>query len=149
MAEVEMHPELIKINQSAKTANEAIRQTGQLLVDNGYAEPGYVDSMIDRNKDVSVYMGNFVAIPHGTTEGKKYIKKTGISVVQYPNGVDFSNDPAEEQLVIVSFGIAGIGKQHLDLLSKIALFCSDIKNVEKLADARSADEIISLIGGMK
>ncbi|AKP68279.1 PTS sugar transporter subunit IIA [Companilactobacillus ginsenosidimutans] len=136
---------LIKLNQQAKTKEDAIKQAGQLLVDNGNVEPGYIDSMIARNKDVSVYMGNFIAIPHGTEDGKDFIKKTGISIVQYPMGVDFSDDPADEKLVTVVFGIAGLNGEHLGLLSSIALFCSDITNVEKLADAQSVDEVINLL----
>lgn len=136
---------LILLNQTAKTQDEAITQAGQALVDAGYVDSGYIESMQERNRDVSVYMGNFIAIPHGTEAGKQYIKKTGISIIQYPWGVDFSEDPAEEKLVTVEFGIAGLNGEHLELLSQIALFCSDINNVEKLADAQTPAEIIKLL----
>lgn len=136
---------LIRINQSVKTKEDAIRMAGQLLVDNGNVDAPYIDSMLARNRDVSVYMGNFIAIPHGTEDGKQHIKETGISVVQLPWGVDFADDPADEKLVTVVFGIAGLNGEHLQLLSQIALFCSDIHNVEKLADAQSAAEIIDLL----
>lgn len=136
---------LIRINQSVKTKEDAIRMAGQLLVDNGNVDAPYIDSMLARNRDVSVYMGNFIAIPHGAEDGKQYIKETGISVVQLPWGVDFADDPADEKLVTVVFGIAGLNGEHLQLLSQIALFCSDIHNVEKLADAQSAAEIIDLL----
>ncbi|MFD0897492.1 PTS sugar transporter subunit IIA [Loigolactobacillus binensis] len=136
---------LISINQSVKTKEDAIRMAGQLLVDNGNVDAPYIESMLARNRDVSVYMGNFIAIPHGTEDGKQYIKETGISIVQLPWGVDFADDPADEKLVTVVFGIAGLNGEHLQLLSQIALFCSDIHNVEKLADAQSAAEIIDLL----
>lgn len=90
-------------------------------------------------------MGNFIAIPHGTDEGKQFIKKTGISVVQVPLGVDFSNDEQVENLVTVVFGIAGSNNEHLELLSQIALYCSDVSNVAKLADATTKAEIINLL----
>lgn len=137
--------DMILLNQEVKTKEDAIKMAGGLLVDHGYVEAPYVDSMLARNRDVSVYMGNFIAIPHGTGEGKQYIKKTGISIVQLPWGVDFADDPADEKLVTVVFGIAGLNGEHLQLLSQIALFCSDINNVEKLADAQSPDEIINLL----
>ena len=111
----------------------------------GCVEKEYIDSMIARNNDVSTYMGNFIAIPHGTDEGKQYIKKTGISVVQIPMGVDFSGENDSEQLVTVVFGIAGLGNEHLNLLSQIALYCSDVSNVAKLADAQTPQEIINLL----
>ncbi|GFZ26301.1 PTS sugar transporter subunit IIA [Lactobacillus corticis] len=143
---MELKKDMILLNQDVTTRDQAIRLAGQLLVDGGCVDEGYIDSMIARNEDVSTYMGNFIAIPHGTDEGKKHIKKTGISVVQIPMGVDFSNDDdANEQLVTVVFGIAGLNNEHLQLLSQIALFCSDVSNVAKLADAQSADEIIDLL----
>ena len=101
--------------------------------------------MIERDNDVSTYMGNFIAIPHGTDEAKRYIKKTGISVVQVPMGVNFSSNDQEDNLVTVVFGIAGKNDEHLQLLSQIALFCSDVTNVARLADATKADDIIALL----
>lgn len=143
---LQLDPKMIKLNQDVPTRDKAIRMAGQLLVDGGCVEPEYIDSMLARNEDVSTYMGNFIAIPHGTDEGKKHIKKTGISVVQIPMGVDFS-DPKDdtEQLVTVVFGIAGLNNEHLNILSQIAIFCSDVSNVAKLADAQTPEEIIDLL----
>jgi PTS system mannitol-specific IIA component len=143
---MELQTDMIKLNQDITTRDQAIREAGQLLVAGGCVDPDYIDSMIARNNDVSTYMGNFIAIPHGTDEGKKHIKKTGISMVQIPMGVDFSSDDDDtEQLVTVVFGIAGLNNEHLQLLSQIALFCSDVANVAKLADAQSAEEVINLL----
>ncbi|WP_439425233.1 PTS sugar transporter subunit IIA [Oenococcus alcoholitolerans] len=136
---------MILVNQQAANQEEAIKLAGKLLVDGGIAQPEYVNSMIERNTDVSTYMGNFIAIPHGTEDGKKFIKKTGISVVQFPDGVNFSDQNGEEQLVTVVFGIAGINGEHLNLLSQIALFCSDVENVVRLADAQKPEDIINLL----
>ena len=143
---LQLDPKMIKLNQDVPTRDQAIRMAGHLLVDGGCVEPEYIDSMLARNEDVSTYMGNFIAIPHGTDEGKKHIKKTGISVVQIPMGVDFS-DPKDdtEQLVTVVFGIAGLNNEHLNILSQIAIFCSDVSNVAKLADAQTPEEIIDLL----
>ena len=141
-----INPDMILLDQHVATKEEAIRLAGQLLVDAGNVEPAYIESMQERNRDVSVYMGNFIAIPHGTDAGKEYIKKTGISVVQIPMGVDFSaDDDDDEKVVTVVFGIAGLNGEHLDILSKIAILCSDLNNVVKLADAQSKDEILELL----
>ncbi len=83
---MELQPEMILLDQEFANKEEAIRASGQLLVDAGCVEEGYVDAMIERNKLVSVYMGNFIAIPHGTDEAKRYVKKSGISVIQVPTG---------------------------------------------------------------
>lgn len=142
---MQLEASMIQLNQNVPTREQAIRMAGKLLVDAGCVEPGYVDAMIERNNDVSTYMGNFIAIPHGTDEAKHYIKKTGISMVQIPMGVDFSGADDQEQLVTVVFGIAGKGNEHLQLLSQIALFCSDVSNVAKLADASTPEQVIALL----
>lgn len=139
-----VNPELILVNQQYATKEEAIRASGELLVKAGCVEHDYVETMIERNKLVSVYMGNFIAIPHGTDEAKKYVKKSGISIIQVPAGVNFGTED-DEQLAMILFGIAGKDGEHLDLLQKIAIFCSDIENVVKLADAQSAEEIVSYL----
>ncbi|KRM00314.1 PTS sugar transporter subunit IIA [Liquorilactobacillus satsumensis] len=142
---MELQKDMILLGQHVATKEEAIRLAGKLLVENGYVEDAYIDSMLARNNDVSTYMGNFIAIPHGTEAGKKFIKKTGISIVQVPMGVDFSEEAGTENIVTVVFGIAGLNGEHLNILSQIALFCSDVNNVVKLADAQSKDEIINLL----
>lgn len=142
---MELTPEMIALNQDIATREAAIRKAGQLLVNAGCVAPEYVDAMIARDNDVSTYMGNFIAIPHGTDEAKCYIKKTGISVVQVPMGVNFSSNDREDNIVTVVFGIAGKNDEHLQLLSQIALFCSDVTNVARLADATKVDDVIALL----
>lgn len=132
--------DMIELNKSFKTKNEAIRFCGQKLVDAGCVEESYIEAMIERNDMLSVYMGNFIAIPHGTDEAKKYVKKSGICVVQVPEGVNFGTEE-EPQIVTVLFGIAGLGDEHLNIVQQIAIYCSDINNVVVLADAQEKSEI--------
>jgi PTS system mannitol-specific IIA component len=138
---MKVNAELILVNQQYATKEEAIRACGELLVKGGCVDENYIEAMIERDKLVSVYMGNFIAIPHGTDEAKKYVKKSGISIIQVPAGVNFGTEE-DEQLAMILFGIAGKDGEHLDLLQKIAIFCSDVDNVVKLADAQSAEEIV-------
>ena len=130
----------IVMNANVSIKEEAIRMAGEKLVQKGYVEPSYVDSMLEREKMVSTFMGNLVAIPHGTDESKKAVVNSGISILQIPNGVDFGNG----NIAKVVFGIAGKGNEHLDILSKIAIFCSEEANVEKIVVASSADEIVQM-----
>ena len=134
--------ELIALNQEFTDKNDAIRLAGQLLVDKNLVDSEYIDQMIVRDDDLSTYMGNFIAIPHGTGESGHLIKESGISIIQVPEGVRFGDN-----LVTVVFGIAGKGGEHLDILSQIAILCEDIGNVQKLADAETEEEILSLIKG--
>lgn len=143
---MKLQPELILLDQTFDNKWDAIRAAGQLLVDAGSVDEDYLDSMVDREAMLTTHMGNFIAIPHGTDEGKEHVKKTAISVVQIPFGVDFNENPdEEEQMAMVVFGLAGVGDEHLDVLSKIAVFCSDIDNVALLANATDKQEIIRLL----
>lgn len=142
---MQLEKDMILLNKEFATKEEAIRESGRLLVETGCVDEAYVDAMIDRNNLVSTYMGNFIAIPHGTDEAKKFVKKSGISIIQVPQGVNFSTDSDEEKLAMVIFGIAGVDNEHLDILQKIAIFCSDVDNVVKLVSASSVEEIITLL----
>jgi PTS system mannitol-specific IIC component len=129
--------ESILLNQPSVTKEEAIRKAGELLVARGSVEPDYVDAMQERERLISTYMGMGIAIPHGTTQAKGSVKKTAISLVQYPEGVDFGEEKA--QLV---FGIAGIGDEHLDLLAKIAGCLEDAEVLEKMKTTDDIDWIL-------
>ena len=131
--------ENIVLNQTAEAKEDVIRQAGQLLVDQGAVEPAYIDSMLAREEVVSTFMGNGLAIPHGTDEGKTSVIESGLSLIQVPGGVDFDGNEAK-----VILGIAGKENEHLDMLQKIAVLFSDEDNAEKVINASSADEIISL-----
>jgi PTS system mannitol-specific IIC component len=128
------------------TANDqvsAIDEAGTLLVDAGAVDAGYVNSMHDREKSVSTYMGNFLAIPHGTNEAKGLIKSSAISVVRYPDGIDWNGNPVK--FVI---GIAGANDEHLELLSKIAEVFLDTDAVAALEKAGTREEIADTFKGM-
>ncbi|WP_208560561.1 PTS sugar transporter subunit IIA [Marinilactibacillus kalidii] len=143
-----LRKENVVLNQTFSHKEEAIRKAGQLLVDGGYVKPDYIESMIERDQTVSTFMGNFIAIPHGREEAKDLIDATGISVVQVPNGVNFGEE-GEDKLAMIVIGIAGAGDDHLEVLSQIAIYCSEIENVTKLADAKSKEEIVQLLGGIE
>ena len=142
---MELKKELIQLNNTFTTKKEAIRAAGQLLVQDGAVDADYVEGMIEREGIVSTYMGNFVAIPHGTDDSKNHVNHTAISFVQVPKGVNFSDNSKEEKLAVAIFGIAGVGDDHLDLLSKIAVYCSDVANVVRLGDAKMAEEVIDML----
>ena len=117
----------IHLRQKPVTKEEAIQAAGEMLVKLGYVDETYIDAMQERERLVSTYIGMGVAIPHGTTQAKGTVKKTGIVCFQYPDGVDFGAEKA--QLV---FGIAGIGDEHLDLLSKLCTLLEDEALLETL-----------------
>ena len=121
-----MVKEGIKLNLPSVSKEEAIQAAGELLTKLGYVDASYVDAMQEREKLVTTYMGLGVAIPHGTSQAKGTVKKTGIVVMQYPEGVVFGDEKA--QLV---FGIAGVGDEHLELLEKICGMLEDDQVLEE------------------
>ncbi|MBO0960529.1 PTS sugar transporter subunit IIA [Neobacillus sp. MM2021_6] len=132
--------ENILLNAAVASKEEAIKLTGSILVEKGYVEANYIEKMLEREQLTSTYMGNFVAIPHGTEDSKSFVKESGISFVQVPQGVDFGSG----NIVKLLIGIAGKDNEHLDILSKIAIVCSEEENIDKLVSAKSADEILSI-----
>lgn len=136
--------ENILLHQQVSSKEEAIRLTGKILVERGYVEPDYINKMLEREKLTTTYMGNFVAIPHGTDDAKEKVKKSGIVILQVPDGVDFGGG----NIVKLLIGIAGKGDEHLDILSNIAIVCSEEENVMKIVNADSEEEIISLFNGV-
>ncbi len=138
MSEI-LTPETIELKASLSNQEEAIRRAGTLLVENGHVEERYIDSMFEREKSVSTFMGNAVAIPHGTGDSKQWVTRSGLSVITVPEGVEYG-DGNVAKLVI---GIAGKGDEHLEILSKIATVCEDEDNVEQIVHAETKEELLA------
>jgi mannitol PTS system EIIA component len=97
--------------------------------------------MAERERSISTYMGSYLAIPHGTNEAKDAIKHSALSLVRYPNSIDW--DGNEVRIVV---GIAGVNDEHLGILSKVAIIFSDPDEAQKMLDASSVDELYQLLG---
>lgn len=138
MSEI-LTPENVVLGASLSNQDEAIKRAGELLVDNGYVEGKYIDSMFEREESVSTYMGNAVAIPHGTSDSKQWVSQSGLSIITVPEGVEYGDGNVAKLIV----GIAGKGDEHLEILSNIALVCSDEENVTKIVNAKTKDELLA------
>ena len=129
---------------TATTRDGAIAEAGRLLVACGAVDPSYVDAMQDREASVSTYMGNGLAIPHGTNEAKGAIRRTAMSFVRYPEPIDWNGKPAE--FVV---GIAGAGQDHMTLLTQIAHTFLDKDEVDRLRDASTVEEIRAVLASAR
>ena len=125
---------------AATTRDDAIREAGALLVAAGAVTQEYVDSMFERESSVSTYMGNFLAIPHGTNDAKESIVRSALSLVRYAEPIDWDGQPVK-----FAVGIAGLNNEHLEILSKIAIVFSDEDEVQKLIEAGTAEDIFALL----
>lgn len=131
----------IVLGGSARDRDAAIDEAGALLVGTGTVDPSYVSSMHDREASVSTFMGNGLAIPHGTNEAKSAIHSSAMSFIRYDEPIDWKGKPA--RFVI---GIAGAGGEHLDLLQKIAKTFSSKDAVAQLERAQSPQEVLDIFG---
>lgn len=133
----------IKVPGAASSKDDAIREAGEILVEAGAVSPAYVDAMFEREKSVSTYMGNYLAIPHGTNEAKDSIARSALSVVRYDSPIDWDGNE-----VRFAVGIAGVNNGHLEILSKIAIVFADTDEVDKLVSAGSAEEIYDMLNAV-
>lgn len=131
----------ILLNVKPESKDQAIERAGKLLLDNDYVEKEYIDGMKAREEEVTTYIGNGIAIPHGMNKYVKYIKNSGIVIIQYPEGVDFG----EGNTAYLVIGIAGKSNDHISILSKIAIICQYQENVDRLINSRDKEEIIKII----
>ncbi|NLT31147.1 MAG: PTS mannitol transporter subunit IICBA [Propionibacterium sp.] len=122
-------------------ATSAINEAGALLVAKGAVTEAYVEAMHEREKSVSTFMGEGLAIPHGTNEAKAEVLSSAMSVVRYPNGVDWNGNEAKWVI-----GIAGRDNEHLEILANVARIFGDKTQVEQLNQAQTADEVVALLG---
>lgn len=133
--------ESIVLDGTARTRDDAITEAGRLLVAAGAAEPAYVEAMHEREASVSTFMGNGLAIPHGTNEAKSSVHRTAISLVRYSDGLDWKGK--QVRFVV---GIAAVGKDHLKLLGRIAEVFLDDDQVARLERASTTDEVLEVLG---
>ncbi len=130
----------ITLDASAASRDEAIRLAGAGLLAVGAIEDAYIDAMIERENSVSTFMGEGVAIPHGTLTAKDSVKSDALSMVRFPDGVDWDGND-----VRVAFGIAARGNGHIALLSQLATVLMDPDKAEALRNATTVDEVYALL----
>lgn len=118
----------------------AIQACGEVLVKQGYVRAAYIEDMMERERLVSVYVGNHVAIPHGIANSEQHILESGLSVLQIPEGVDFDGEKA-----YIMIGIAGRDGVHIQLLSQIALVCMEQEQVERLRRSTDKKDIMQIL----
>ncbi|MFK3660412.1 fused PTS fructose transporter subunit IIA/HPr protein [Scandinavium sp. NPDC088450] len=136
----DIHP-----GQQAGNKEEAIRQIASALVNAGNVAGGYVDGMLAREQQTSTFLGNGIAIPHGTTDTRDQVLKTGVQVYQFPQGVSWG----EGQTAYVAIGIAASSDEHLGLLRQLTHVLSDDSVAEQLKSATTAEELRALLMGEK
>ncbi len=133
----------IRLQSHAADKQEAIRQVGQLLVDSGNIDAGYISSMLGREQVANTYLGNGIAIPHGLPENRDLIHSTGIAVVQSPDGVPWNTGETVHLIV----GIAAKSDEHIEVLKRLTRVLGDKEQVERLTKTTDPRAIIEALTG--
>ena len=132
----------ISLQASAVDKADAIRKAGELLVTTGCVLPEYVEGMLTREQSMSTSLGNGVAIPHGIYENRDHILKTGISVLQLTDGVDWD----EGEKVFMVIGIAASSDEHVGVLSSLADVIDNEENLAELLKTNDPDVVVKYLG---
>ena len=130
----------VLLGRSAADWEDAVRQVGDVLVTSGAVSAGYVDSMVQRDRDVSTFVGEGVAIPHGTLAGRDLVLRDALCVLQFPDGVDWHGDEA-----VLCIGIAALGEGHVPILARLAELLMEPDRAAALRSAATVDEVLALL----
>ncbi|HDU7918966.1 TPA: PTS mannitol transporter subunit IICBA [Serratia marcescens] len=135
------------LNLQASDKEQAIRFAGEQLVKGGYVEPEYVPAMLEREKLTSTYLGESIAVPHGTIEAKDRVLRTGVVFCQYSQGVRFGDE--EDEVARLVIGIAARNNEHIQVITSLTNALDDESVIERLANTTSVQEVLDLLGGKK
>ncbi|MEE6308165.1 PTS sugar transporter subunit IIA [Plantactinospora veratri] len=130
----------IRLTEVAADRDDAIRRCGEVLVDIGVVHSEYVRTMLDRERSVSTYVGEGVAIPHGTLAGKDLVHRDALAVLRFPDGVDWGGQP-----VTVCVAIAARGDGHVELLASLAEILLDTDRARALREATDPEDVLALL----
>ncbi len=130
----------IRLDAHAEDRLDAVRQCGQALLEAGAVDESYIDAMLQREHSVSTFVGEGVAIPHGTLAGKEAVKHDAIVVLRFPDGVDWDGNTVQ-----VCVGIAAKGGGHIALLSQLAEILLDPAKAERLRSATDTKQVYELL----
>ncbi|MFP1722821.1 PTS mannitol transporter subunit IICBA [Lonsdalea quercina] len=135
----------IFLNLQADSKEQAIRFAGEQLVAGGYVEPAYVEAMLEREAMTSTYLGESIAVPHGTVEAKDRVLRTGVVICQYPQGVRFGSEPDDVARLVI--GIAARNNEHVQVIARLTNALNDDGIIERLVETRSVQEMLVLLSG--
>ncbi len=135
-----LEPSAVRLGLVAKDKADALRQCGAVLVEVGAASSAYADALLEREESVSTYIGEGVAIPHGTNESREYIERAAIAYLQFPEGVDWDGNQVQ-----VCIAIASRSEEHVDILQSLAAVLMDPESAAALREASSIDDVVALL----
>ncbi|WP_309266089.1 PTS mannitol transporter subunit IICBA [Aeromonas salmonicida] len=134
----------VHLGLKADNKEAAIRAAGKLLAERGYVAPDYVNAMLEREQLVSTYLGESIAVPHGTIAAKEFVKRTGIVICQYPAGVAFGE--AADEVARLVIGIAARNDEHMQVITRLTNALDEPGLIDRLASTTDPQEFLDLLG---
>jgi mannitol/fructose-specific phosphotransferase system IIA component len=132
--------EAVRLAQHADDKWDALRQSGALLEELGAVDDGYATAILEREQQISTYMGEGVAIPHGTDAARSLVRRTALGFLQYPDGVDWDGET-----VYLCIPIAASGDEHVGVLSALAEVLVDEDSAAALRAATDVEAVLALL----
>jgi mannitol/fructose-specific phosphotransferase system IIA component len=130
----------VRLGLTATDKEDALRQCGAVLVEIGAASQEYADAILERERSVSTYMGEGVAIPHGTDASREHILRAALAVLQFPDGVDWNGKE-----VLLCIAIASRSDEHISILQSLATVLSDKESAQRLRETTDVNEVLELL----
>lgn len=137
-------PVEVRLGASPHDREDAVRAAGALLVQAGFVRPGYVDSLLQRERVATTYLGQGLAIPHGMVEDKYLVQRTGLAVLQVPEGVSWGDDASPVRLVVA---IAAASDEHIQVLRRLTRLMRDDQRLTALFGTRDPQDIVAALRG--
>ncbi|MGY2797903.1 mannitol PTS system EIICBA or EIICB component [Ewingella americana] len=135
----------IFLGLQASNKEDAIRFAGEQLVKGGYVQQEYVEAMLAREQLTSTYLGESIAVPHGTIEAKDRVLKTGIVFCQYPAGIRWGDDEDDSARLVI--GIAARNNEHINVITKLTTALDEDGVIDRLANTTSVEEVLTILRG--
>lgn len=135
-----LDPRAIRLGMPSTDRDQAIRACGEALVAVGAVAEPYIEAMFEREASISTYVGEGVAIPHGTLAGKDHVRRAALSFLSFPDGIDWNGSP-----VTVAIGIAARDNGHIAILGQLASILMDPDRAAALRAATDAGDVLALL----
>ena len=135
----------VRLGLKATDKWDAVRQSGALLDELGAVESGYPEAMIERERTVSTFIGEGVAIPHGTDEARSLVRRTTLGFLQFPDGIDWDGNDVR---VCVAIAAKAKGNEHMAVLSGLAQILMEPEQAEALRSSSNVDEVLELLSNI-
>lgn len=142
MSNLKLTPEDIAIIEGAYSKQQAIELVSNNMIQAGFVAQNYTQAMLERDSQISTFLGNGIAIPHGTTEKRDSVIKTGLKVIYFPQGINWDEDNNTAYVVI---GIAAKANEHLDILRQLTRAVIAEDTLERIKQVKTPEDLLAII----